>query len=285
MKIITPNYYQHFQCIADRCKHNCCIGWEIDIDEDTLKYYRGIEGELGARLKEKISTKETPHFILDSKERCPFLNSCNLCDIITELGESGLCQICADHPRFYNEWPEHTELGLGLCCEAAATLILGQRQAMTLTPFQTYDSFFSLREQVFKILQDRTNPIETRLSEMLVLCGYTHDPDPADWITFYKELERLDPQWDTQLDRASNGFPTNWDIPLEQLAVYFAFRHLHPKQLAERAAFVSLSVKLIASIFAAGEQTFENLTELARLYSSEIEYSDENVDKILEHLK
>ncbi|MBQ6824849.1 MAG: flagellin lysine-N-methylase [Clostridia bacterium] len=283
MKIITPNYYQHFQCIADRCNHNCCIGWEIDIDEDTLKYYRGIEGELGARLKEKISTKETPHFILDSKERCPFLNSCNLCDIITELGEEGLCQICDDHPRFYNEWPQHTELGLGLCCEAAAALILDQKEKATLC-FEPYNSFFTLREKVFNALQNRSASMEQRLVEMLDLCGSNHVPSPKEWVPFFKELERLDPQWDEKLEKTSNTFPVGWDQPLEQLAVYFTFRHLKPEQLAKRAAFIVLSVKMIASVFFAEEHSLENLIEIARLYSAEIEYSDENIQKILEHI-
>ena len=39
MKEVFPNYYKKFKCIADKCKHNCCIGWEIDIDNDTLEFY------------------------------------------------------------------------------------------------------------------------------------------------------------------------------------------------------------------------------------------------------
>ena len=47
MKQIYPNYYDHFTCIADKCKHNCCIGWEIDIDDDTMDIYDSIGGEFG----------------------------------------------------------------------------------------------------------------------------------------------------------------------------------------------------------------------------------------------
>ena len=37
MKLRVPDYYDEFQCIADKCSDNCCIGgWEIDIDEDEL---------------------------------------------------------------------------------------------------------------------------------------------------------------------------------------------------------------------------------------------------------
>ena len=47
MKRIAPNYYPAFRCIADQCRHNCCIGWEIDVDDDTLAYYQSIDGALG----------------------------------------------------------------------------------------------------------------------------------------------------------------------------------------------------------------------------------------------
>ena len=32
MKEYIPDYYKDFQCIADKCKDSCCIGWEIMID-------------------------------------------------------------------------------------------------------------------------------------------------------------------------------------------------------------------------------------------------------------
>ena len=36
MVTITPNYYMNFKCIADKCRHTCCAGWEIEIDDETL---------------------------------------------------------------------------------------------------------------------------------------------------------------------------------------------------------------------------------------------------------
>lgn len=46
MILRVPSYYKTFQCIADKCEHSCCIGWEIDIDEDSYEYYMGIGGAL-----------------------------------------------------------------------------------------------------------------------------------------------------------------------------------------------------------------------------------------------
>ena len=40
MLTVYPDYYSAFRCIAGACKHSCCIGWEIDIDEESLEIGR-----------------------------------------------------------------------------------------------------------------------------------------------------------------------------------------------------------------------------------------------------
>ena len=54
MKIYAPNYYNAFKCIADKCNHSCCVGWEIDIDNKTLDYYKNVEGDFGNKLRKNI---------------------------------------------------------------------------------------------------------------------------------------------------------------------------------------------------------------------------------------
>ena len=134
-----PAYYEQFRCTASACTDNCCIGWEIDIDDDTLARYQHTDGAFSTRLHDSIALpsneEETAHFILDQNERCPFLNKNNLCDIYTTLGEQNLCQICTDHPRFYDWFPNGKECGIGLCCESAAEQILSP------------DTDFTFREQ------------------------------------------------------------------------------------------------------------------------------------------
>ena len=124
MNIYAPDYYAAFHCIADRCGHTCCVGWEIDIDEESLARYQALPGSFGDRLRGCISMEETPHFMLREQERCPLLNEQNLCELILRCGENALCQICADHPRFRNFWSDRTEIGLGMACEEAARRIL-----------------------------------------------------------------------------------------------------------------------------------------------------------------
>ncbi len=45
---VVPDFYPEFACIASRCGYSCCVGWEVDVDEDSLERYSGIPGALGA---------------------------------------------------------------------------------------------------------------------------------------------------------------------------------------------------------------------------------------------
>lgn len=175
MRIGKPDYYDQFQCIAGACSDNCCIGWEIDIDEERKRRYAEVQGRLGERLRRCIDWEES-HFILQGEEeRCPFLNDGNLCDLILELGEEALCDICREHPRFYDWFDGYTEMGLGLCCEAAGRLILGRPEPMKLVAegdveVSCEEEFlFQARDTAFQILQNRDKPVWERLSEFLRL--------------------------------------------------------------------------------------------------------------------
>ena len=300
MKRIAPNYYPAFRCIADQCRHNCCIGWEIDVDDDALAYYQSIDGALGERLRKNIClTDETPHFILAEHERCPFLNERNLCDLILEKGEGALCQICDDHPRFYNDFSDRTEMGVGLCCEAAGRLILGQSDPMQLlcledddaAPDDEEEALLALRDQLMTLAQDRALPIEKRMENILLACA-THFPDVslADWAAFYMQLEQLDPAWQEHLSSLHPATPDHaWDTAFEQLLCYFLYRHL-PGALTDgcvqqRVAFCVLSVMIIRALCGGKDQLqLDDIVEISRMYSSEIEYSDENVDALLQEI-
>ena len=71
MKEAVPNYYHKFKCIADKCTHNCCIGWEIDIDEETMSLYNSLDTLMGERIRNSIEG-DVPHFILQEGDTCPF---------------------------------------------------------------------------------------------------------------------------------------------------------------------------------------------------------------------
>ena len=56
----------------------------------------------------------------------------HLCEMIIRHGENYLCDICKEHPRFYNGFDDHTEAGIGLVCEEACRLVLNHDGAFEL---------------------------------------------------------------------------------------------------------------------------------------------------------
>lgn len=304
MREIAPDYYPRFRCIAHACRHSCCVGWEIDVDDESLQKYLAMPGALGDELRAVIAADgDTAHFRLAEDERCPFLNEDGLCRLILAEGEDILCQICRDHPRFRSEFSHVTEIGLGLCCEAAARLVLTQEKSMEFIvlsddggsgiPDEEEVSLLTLRAQLLGLLEDESWSVEERLTNILDLCGAVI-PQKTDeeWAAVYRVLERLDDAWDTALDTLTlpkNALDASWDRPFLNLAAYFLYRHL-PGALYDgaphaHAAFAVLSTRIIRSLFAAAKtRDMDTLTELARLYSSEIEYSEENTDALLDLL-
>lgn len=311
MLTVYPDYYPLFRCIADKCRHTCCAGWEIDIDEESLTRFRATEGAMGRRLRENISDGEEPHFILREGERCPFLNEKNLCDLIVYGGEEFLCQICTDHPRFRTFLPQRTEIGLGLCCEAAGALILGKDSPMTLIaegepePADEEEArLIALREKLFALLRNGSLPLEERMEKILACCGVEGNTDPMKWLDFYFGLERLEDGWTHSLQelkaagdsRDEAGFlryMQGREREYENLLEYFLYRHFlvayDDGDIAGKAAFAVLSVKMLIAMGAVrfkkhGSFTPEDQVDLARRYSSEIEYSQENLDAFFDAL-
>lgn len=298
MLTVYPDYYPAFRCIAGACRHSCCIGWEIDIDEESLARYKAMPGTLGERLRRNISADDPPHFVLGERERCPFLNERNLCDLILEGGEGLLCQICDDHPRFRNFLPGYTEIGLGLCCEGAAQLILSQEESVQFLSEGNWEekdpdaeALLTLRQQAFAIVQDRSLSIDQRMDKLLLLCHACEPGHPADWVDVFLELERLDEGWTALLqkleqDGKSTPVPEVPDVQWEQLLVYFLYRHFltawEDGDVGSKAGFAVLSVRLLRCLKGLFPQV--ELAELARMYSAEVEYSTENLDILFDEL-
>lgn len=311
MKIYAPEYYGDFHCIADKCKHSCCIGWEIDIDEDTYKKYSAVESSLRGKLDRSIvSSGETHCFCLDENDRCPFLNSEGLCEIILMLGEDYLSQICRDHPRFRNFYKDRTEIGLGLSCEEAARLILFQEKIPSIVPIKTEEKgqplteweseLLSKREKLFDVLKvqelDFLSCVDRIYNDFYIK---NTKKSLAEYIPLFEDLEVLDASWSIRLSRLYDiseekieATERKYSLVLKQVLHYFFYRHLMQAEdilsFRTRLAFCILSARMIAGLFAIeeenGEASREHLIDCARIYSAEIEYSPDNTEEILAEL-
>jgi len=181
MKLYAPTYYKDFKCIAGACRHTCCAGWQICIDDETLEKYKK-EPFINEQI---IYDGGDAQFRLDRAERCAFLNENNLCELILRYGEGSLCQICRDHPRFRNFWSDGVEIGLGLVCEEAARIILSRKEKMQIEVIDGQDETADLpddeaflidyREKMLASVQDKNEPEPIkRLREYLI---YRHIPN------------------------------------------------------------------------------------------------------------
>lgn len=309
MLTVRPDYYADFHCLADRCRHTCCAGWEIDIDPEALRKYRAVPGALGDKLRRSVAEGETPHFLLTDRERCPFLTENDLCELILAGGEDMLCRICRDHPRWRSFLPGRTEEGVGLCCEAAAALVLSRTEPVRLIPEGTEGpedadarALIDRRDAIVAAAQDRSQPLLRRMEAILAMCRAERPAASLrSWAAFYRSLERLDEGWSALLDRLEeNGdlvditqVLTSHEIAFEQLLVYFLHRHFlkayDDGDVTSKAAFAVLSTRVLLALAALhreenGEVTRSDIAEYARMYSAEIEYSDENLDALFDAL-
>ncbi len=302
MKEVFPSYYNKFKCIADKCEHNCCIGWEIDIDDETLELYNSLEGKMGKKIRANIEG-EVPHFILQDGDRCPFLNEQGLCDIITEYGEAALCDICTLHPRFRNYYRDFFETGLGLCCEEAARIIIFEEEKFKIQlPLNTHitikeKEFFRIRSEIFDILQNRQLKTSQRFLELAKKFHLGFSFSLPVLCEKYLSLERLDTTWTEELEILKlykfNGEIFNdaeFDLIFEQLSAYFVFRHITAdidrNEYANRIRFILMSCYLIGSLWSYHKHLKGNISkgqiiDIVRMYSSEIEYSEENTEELI----
>ena len=287
MLYVRPDFYDDFHCLAAACRHSCCVGWEIDVDGDSLDYYQSIAGELGEELRRQIALEPSPHFRLGEDERCPFLQQDGLCRLICELGEDSLCDICALHPRFFNDYPGRREAGLGLCCEEAARLLTeGEGPLRFLTESdgegdETPTPLLKLREKIFTILADETQTLTARMDGALGLLGQRLPAfDGEATAAFFLTLERMDESWTALLKKLE---PTPQLEPrlsrtrYARLAAYLVYRHFAAAEseveAARRLQFCFHAVRLVCALE-------PHSSDALRLFSAEIEYSDENVEKI-----
>ena len=267
MRLTVPDYYDRFRCIASRCTDNCCIGWEIGIDPAALADYQSQPGAFGDRLRAAIQPGDPPFFALTKSGRCPFLNEENLCDIYRQLGESHLCAICDQHPRFHNWFGAEKESGLGLSCEEAARLILFSapprllcRETLEapdpdteLNP-ELLAGLRAMREAAFAILAEPSLPLAHRLALLAALGqdlqhwmdaapqqaaaeGCTEAQLVADAALALAEFYGDRTGWPGLIDRLTEAIPeadlSEFLVPLLELLESLPPNHAHwPERLA-----------------------------------------------------
>ena len=285
MLTIKPDFYDSFKCIEDKCTDSCCIGWEIDVDDVALEKYNKINTDFGEKICSQIIKSEdgSSCFSLCENERCPFLNKKNLCDIIINCGEDYLCDICREHPRFYEWFAGVTECGLGLCCEEVCRILLENEEPFSLVEesdgeeivFENqediaesdlYIFLSAFREKLFEILFDKDMSFEEKLvkvlskteefcGEKIIIRNYKNS------LEVYKKTEPIDEKWTQYINDLSEKFETvlkiekdfqektKGDMLYSKILAYIIYRHfikaVFDKSIKERICFAVESVRFI----------------------------------------
>lgn len=128
-KVIKPNFYDKFQCIADRCDFTCCQEWAIAVDDETNHTWEVTNApETVKPQKENLSCytkkEEGGRVIqLEDDARCPFLDEKGLCKLVLAYGEQVLSETCHTFPREVHYFGTHLEYTLMTCCPAVVDLL------------------------------------------------------------------------------------------------------------------------------------------------------------------
>ena len=266
MTIYWPDYYKDFSCKGNECRHTCCAGWEIGIDKASIARFTQ-DPEISGKIKDG-------GFILRDDGRCPFLRDDGLCEMIIKHGEDYLCDICKEHPRFYNEVDGHIEGGIGMVCEAACELILGRECGFELIG---EDGSKTGLPEYLKVIFDESKPLTERLSE--ISGGKRASPKLRAEI--FNGMEVLDHKWTVLLKKLIDAPVTLEDEEkalsenskaLTNFAGYLLYRYQGEGRFAAEATY------LIADLASKGC----GIAEICRVFSGEVEYSDINIVEALE---
>lgn len=276
MEFTFPNYYKEFSCIAGSCPDTCCAGWQIVIDNKTLKKYQHFKGPFHNRLHNDIDWKE--HIFRQYNRRCAFLNEENLCDIYTEAGPKMLCDTCRNYPRHIEEFEGLREISLSLSCPEAARILLSQKEKVH-SRMNTSDTSKDLFKNMWK----------TIVPEMEVL--------RPGWKEFLKE--RLDSLYissgenDYIYQKSEFDFYCpDWQIQEEQLLVYWIYTYFCGA-VYDDEIFTKVKMAVVCTLFIheldvgtylKNEHHF-NLNDQIQIcyqFSRELEHSDLNLNKFQE---
>ena len=305
MILTFPTFYRDFKCIANRCTDSCCIGWEIDIDSATYDKYRLMPES----FQKNIAVCDgVAHFVLTQDERCPFLQKDGLCKIILEHSEDMLCDICREHPRFYEWYGNYKDAGVGLCCEEAVRLLLESEKPLEYETVETQEisdddtpedickSVFELRKSLFSIINDRSLTLSDRIERCFLKIGAKDVIAPcsadelfAECVEIAKEMSLFDELWEKYIlslealdfqevkERINKALSEN-QIRYEKSLSYFVFRHFvkacFDGDLLSHFKFAVIMTILEMLIDCVNGDLLFN----TRYLSKQVEYSEENID-------
>ncbi len=183
MKYRMPDYYKDFKCIADKCPDTCCSGWDIVIDDKSMRKYEALEANLKAYVMDGINKKE--QVFKRCGARCAFLDENNLCNLYKKAGKESLCRTCSRYPRHFEEYGELVEAALSMSCPVAARMIIDRKAKDRFlikendkkslhakeVDKKLLDVLLKVRKTAFDIVGNRSYSMADRIKNLMYLSG------------------------------------------------------------------------------------------------------------------
>lgn len=309
MKIVKPNFYDRFRCLAGECPDSCCHEWEVDVDADAAARYLALEAPLGDRLREVLKASTDGYSMSIQNRRCPMWRRDGLCEIQAQLGHDALCETCREFPRLRHDYGDYVELGLELSCPEAARLLFAPygfvEESLPGGEPECDPRLFSLlldsRKQALEFLETAPLPVGEKLAVLLLYAydvqaaldgdallpldasllesaqKYATGGDISGFYPFFESLEILTPRWKKQLHRAPTAKKCREE--LGYLMKYLICRYwLQAVADGELTVWVKFMIIACLLINALGG----DLIATAQLFSKEIENDPDNLEAILD---
>lgn len=309
MKLIKPDFYGRFRCLAGACPDSCCHEWEVDVDDAAAARYLALEGPLGDRLRQVLKASPDGYAMSIQDRRCPMWRQDGLCEIQAQLGHDALCQTCRDFPRLRHDYGDYVELGLELSCPEAARLLFAPYgfTEETLPGGQPecdprlFGILLESRKQALAFWETSPLSIGEKLAVLLLYaydvqaaldgeellpldCSllesaqkYALDGDISGFYPFFFELEILTPRWKDRLNE--KPAPQKCRKELGYLMKYLICRYWL-QAVADGVLTVWVKFMVIACLLI--NALGGDLIATAQLFSKEIENNPDNLDAILD---
>ena len=172
MRRVRPDYYEKFQCIADRCTITCCQEWKIGVDNETnRKWKKLLPPDTVVDKKKNLSAYTVKKdgmrvIVLDEKLRCPFLNEEKLCRLVCTYTDRVLSDTCTQFPREVHRFSTHEEETLMPCCPAVIDIWKDAEKIVFPKVDREYKNLlFVIREHMMELLEDSTQRLEDQLKQ------------------------------------------------------------------------------------------------------------------------
>ena len=306
MKTYYPSFYEKFSCLCSGCPDTCCAKWEIVVDENSVGEYKKISGKFGKKIRNNIVKDADGDYIFKlNKGRCPFLNDKNLCEIHINLGAEKTCEVCRQHPDFIEIYDDFTEVCPSLSCPETVCLLFGDLSQNAVYPdvlSESDDFVLQLllkgRKQALEISKEKAS-FENKCKKMCLLanelqkeidgfaggCKYNFDFSDA-LVLLREKIDILTDEWSYLLyNLSSEKIKTVDGRKIEILLSYFIYRYflkaVNDCDVLTSTRFILFSVWFC---FETAKHSNINFTEVARLFSKEIEHNTDNIDVIRNYL-